>query len=107
MERLLAQWYVISKQPNSGVNLVKFLAEEDNGPIISLDKVQAAPAELEDSRPQVNDPLEEINVGTTDNPQSLFISALLPQPMKTDLCKLLNEFKECFSWSYHKMPSLD
>ncbi|KAM2661193.1 hypothetical protein EV2_023531 [Malus domestica] len=49
MERLLAHWYTISKQPNSGVNLVEFLVEGDNGPVLSLDKIQAAPAELKDN----------------------------------------------------------
>ncbi|KAM1037786.1 hypothetical protein ACFX2C_032562 [Malus domestica] len=78
MEQLLAHWYVISKQPNSGVNLVEFLAERDDGPVLSLDKVQAAPTELEDSQPQVKDPLEEINVGMAEDPRHLFISALLP-----------------------------
>ncbi|KAM2866168.1 hypothetical protein COP2_022251 [Malus domestica] len=62
MERLMAYWYAISKHPHSGINLIEFLAEEDNGPVLSLDKVQAAPAELKDSRPQVKDLLEEINV---------------------------------------------
>lgn len=107
MERLLAHWYTIFKQPNSGVNLVEFLAERDNGIVLSLDKVQAAPTELEDCQPQVIDPLEEINVGTIKDPQPLFISALLPKPMKTKLCKLLNKFKDCFSWSYDEMLSLD
>ncbi|KAM1833683.1 hypothetical protein ACFX13_023478 [Malus domestica] len=78
MERLLAYWYTISKQPNSGVNLVEFLVEGNNGPVLSLDKVRAVPAELEDHQPQVKDPLEEINVGTTNDPRTLFISALLP-----------------------------
>ena len=107
MERLLAYWYTISQQPNSGVNLVEFLAEGNNGPVLSLDKVQAAPAELEDHQPQVKDPLEEINVGTADDPRPLFISALLPQQMKDELRALLTEFKDCFAWSYHEMPGLD
>ncbi|KAM1224306.1 hypothetical protein ACFX2G_044185 [Malus domestica] len=107
MERLLAYWYTISRQPNSGVNLVEFLTEGDNGPVLSLDKVQAAPAELEDHQPQVKDPLEEINVGTADHPRPLFISALLPQQMKDELRALLTEFKDCFAWSYHEMPDLD
>ncbi|KAM0981960.1 hypothetical protein ACFX2A_015240 [Malus domestica] len=68
MERLLAHWYTISKQPTSGINLVEFLVEGDNGPILSLDKIQTAPAELKDNWPQVKDPLEEINVGATDDP---------------------------------------
>ncbi|KAM2563613.1 hypothetical protein TB2_011996 [Malus domestica] len=107
MERLLVYWYTISKQPNSDVNLVKFLVKGDNGHVLSLDKVQAALAELEDNRPQVKDPLEEINVGTADDPRPLFISVLLPQPMKAELRALLEEFKDCFAWSYHEMPGLD
>ena len=83
------------------------MAEADNGPVLSFDKVQAAPAKLEDNRPQVKDPLEEINVGTADDPRPLFISALLPHSTKFELCKLLNEFKDCFAWSYHEMPGLD
>ncbi|KAM1023223.1 hypothetical protein ACFX2A_045130 [Malus domestica] len=93
MERLLAHWYAISKQPNSGVNLVEFLVERDNSPILSLDKVQATPTKLEDSQPQVKEPL--------------FISDLLPQHVKIALCNLLKEFKDCFAWSYHEMPGLD
>ncbi|KAM1999679.1 hypothetical protein ACFX16_007080 [Malus domestica] len=107
MERLLAHWYAISKHPNSGVNLVKFLSELDNGPMLSLNKVQAAPAELEDNQPQVKDPLEEINVGTVEEPRPLFINALLPQHVKIELCNLLTEFKDYFAWSYHEMPGLD
>ncbi|KAM1529738.1 hypothetical protein ACFX1Z_018909 [Malus domestica] len=107
MERLLAYWYAISKHLHSGINLIEFLAKEDNGPILSLDKVQVSPAELEDNRPQVKDPLEEINVGTADDPRSLFISALLPHTMKVKLPQLLHEFKDCFAWSYHEMPGFD
>ncbi|KAM2108381.1 hypothetical protein EV1_024146 [Malus domestica] len=86
MKRLLAHWYAISKHAHSGINLIEFLAEEDNGPVLSLNKVQAVPAKLEDSRPQVKDPVEEINVKTVDDPRPLFISALLPHAMKVELC---------------------
>ncbi|KAM2998355.1 hypothetical protein FF2_040019 [Malus domestica] len=107
MEHLLAHWYAISKHLHSGINLIEFLVEEDNGPILSLDKVQAAPTKLDDSQTQVKDPLEEINVGTADDLRSLFISALLPHAMKVELHQLLHDFKDCFALSYHKMPGLD
>ena len=42
-----------------------------------------------------------------EEPRPLFISALLSQPLKTELCNLLKEFKDCFAWSYHEMPGLD
>ena len=48
-----------------------------------------------------------MNVGTAEDPRPLFISALLPQSMKSELCKLLHEFKDCFAWSYHEMPGLN
>ena len=104
MERLLAHWHIISKQSHSDINLVEFLAEDDSGPVISFDNI---PADLEDTQPQVKDPLEEINVGMAEDPRPLFISALLPPSMKEELCKLLHEFKDCFAWSYHEMPGLD
>ncbi|KAM1873089.1 hypothetical protein ACFX13_006973 [Malus domestica] len=97
MEHLLGYWYAISMHPHSGIHLIEFLVEEDNGPVLSLDKVQAALAELDDSRPQVKDPLEEISVGTVDDPRPLFISALLPHAMKVELHQLLHEFKDCFA----------
>ena len=107
MERLMARWYAISKQSHSGIHLVEFLVEGDNGPVLSFDKIQAAPANLEDTRPQVKDPLEEVNVGTVEDPRPLFISVLLPQSLKSELCQLLHEFKDYFALSYHEMPGLD
>ncbi|KAM2111959.1 hypothetical protein ACFX1R_014524 [Malus domestica] len=82
MECLLAHWYAISKHPYSGINLIEFLAEEDNGPVLSLDKVQAAPVELEDNRPQVKDLLEEINVGTADDPRPIRLDVRSPLGLK-------------------------
>ena len=86
---------------------MEFLVERNKGPVLFLDKIEATPAKLKDNQPEVKDPLEEINVGTADEPQTLFISSLLPKPMKAELCKLLEEFKDCFAWSYHEMLRLD
>ena len=58
MERLLAHWHIISKQSHSGINLMEFLAEDDSGPMLYFDNIPAAPADLEDTRPQVKDPLD-------------------------------------------------
>lgn len=73
MERLLAHWYTISNELNYGVNLVEFLAEGNNGPELSFNKIQAASAELEDNQPEVKDPLEEINIRMANEPWPLFI----------------------------------
>lgn len=78
MKRLLARWYTISQDAHSGINLIEFLTEIDNGVTLSFENLKAALAELELNQPQVQALLEEINVGTTDDPQPLFISSLLP-----------------------------
>ncbi|CAL2271987.1 unnamed protein product [Prunus armeniaca] len=66
-----------------------------------------APAALDDSLPEVEDPLQEINLGTGEDPRPTFISALLKEPLKNELVALLQEFKDCFAWHYHEMPGLD
>ncbi|XP_008223134.1 PREDICTED: uncharacterized protein LOC103322954 [Prunus mume] len=66
-----------------------------------------APAALDDSLPEVEDPLQEINLGTGEDPRPTFISALLKEPLKKELVALLQEFKDCFAWHYHEMPGLD
>ncbi|CAL2270312.1 unnamed protein product [Prunus armeniaca] len=66
-----------------------------------------APAALDDSLPEVEDPLQEINLGTEEDPRPTFISALLKEPLKNELVALLQEFKDCFAWHYHEMPGLD
>ncbi|CAL9019579.1 unnamed protein product, partial [Prunus brigantina] len=66
-----------------------------------------APAALDDSLPEVEDPLQEINLGTEEDPRPTFISALLKEPIKDELIALLQEFRDCFAWHYHEMPGLD
>ncbi|CAL8174385.1 unnamed protein product [Prunus armeniaca] len=36
-----------------------------------------------------------------------FISALLKEPLKSELIAILQEFRDCFAWHYHEMPGLD
>ncbi|CAL2240301.1 unnamed protein product [Prunus armeniaca] len=66
-----------------------------------------APAALDDSLPEVEDPLQEINLGTEEDPMPTFISALLKEPLKSELIALLQEFRDCFAWHYHEMLGLD
>ena len=62
---------------------------------------------MDDSLPEVEDPLQEINLGTEEDPRPTFISALLKEPIKDELIALLQEFRDCFAWHYHEMPGLD
>ncbi|CAL2257134.1 unnamed protein product [Prunus armeniaca] len=56
-----------------------------------------APTTLDDSLPEVEDPLQEINLGTEEDPIPTFISALLKEPLKSQLIALLQEFRDCFA----------
>jgi len=55
-------------------------------------------------RPQVDnlkmlaqDPLEEINLGTIEDPRPTYISKLVLVEIKSQLIDLLHEFKDCFA----------
>ncbi|CAL2271995.1 unnamed protein product [Prunus armeniaca] len=50
------------------INLIEFLHESDEADTLAFDDLEAAPAEMEDDYPEVQDPLLEINVGTEPEP---------------------------------------
>ena len=62
---------------------------------------------MEDNKPQVHDPMEEVNIGTMEEPKTTYISSLLPSNLKEQIMSLLQEFKDCFAWSYDEMSGLD
>ena len=53
------------------------------------------------------DELEEIDIGSGDGPRPTYVSAKLDPKYKRELIDLLKEFKDCFTWEYYEMPSLD
>ena len=53
------------------------------------------------------DLLEEIDIGDSDRPRPMFISAKLDPEYKQGLVKLLKAYKDCFAWEYYEMPGLD
>ena len=62
---------------------------------------------MEDKSPQVHDPLEEVNLGTMEEPRITYINSLLPTDLKESIISLLQEFKDCFVWNYDEMSGLD
>ena len=62
---------------------------------------------MEDNKPQVHDPMEEVNLGTVEGPRITYISSLLPTNLKEHMISLLQEFKYCFTCNYDEMPGLD
>ena len=51
-------------------------------------------------RPQVQDLMEEVNLGTMEEPRITYISSLLPSEFKEMIIAILQEFKDDFALNY-------
>lgn len=94
----------------ASTNAAEFISEEEGLPedtdVIRMEDLDAAPAKLDDLKADVQDPLEEINLGDVDRPRPVFVNQLLPDDVKAKFIQLLNEFICCFAWDYDEMPGL-
>ncbi|CAN6581722.1 unnamed protein product [Malus baccata var. baccata] len=61
-------------------------------------------AEPDKPPPEVQDPLEVIDLGTEEDPRPIQISGLLRIEDRAKIIFLLQEFKDCFAWHYTEMP---
>ena len=52
---------------------------------------------MENNKPQVHDPMEEVNLGTMEEPRITYINSLLSTNLKEQIISLLQEFKDCFA----------
>ncbi|KAI5316646.1 hypothetical protein L3X38_036353 [Prunus dulcis] len=72
-----------------------------------IDIVQPAPPQMEEGGQATIDDLQDINLGTVDDPKPIFVSAsLMPQELE-EYTQLLQEYRDVFAWSYQDMPGLD
>jgi hypothetical protein len=71
-----------------------------------IDVTLASP-EMEDGHQLTIDELEEINIGTPDDPRPVFISKHLSTKSKEEYKKFLPENRDVFALSYEEMPGLD
>lgn len=55
----------------------------------------------------VQDPLEEIDLGKRGIKRPTYISANIILELKIEVIQLLKEYKDCFTWDYNEMPSLN
>ncbi|KAM1343604.1 hypothetical protein ACFX2F_007784 [Malus domestica] len=78
--------------------------EEDE---ILEEDVIAAPSQLEDGGQATIDDLKELNLGTSEEPKPIFVSALLSADEIEKYYQLLLEYKDVFAWTYKEMPGLD
>ena len=79
--------------------------EEDEE--IQIEDLEQTPPKMEDDKPQVHDPMEEVNLDTVEESRITYISSLLSINLKERIISLLQEFKDCFSLNYDEMPGLD
>lgn len=77
--------------------------EEDE---LQVEELPMAPSQLEDGQHEVQDPLEEVNLGELENPKMVYVSTLLAKEFKQELISLLREYIDCFAWDYDDMPGL-
>jgi hypothetical protein len=74
---------------------------------IELIDVTPASPQMEDGHQLAIDELEEINIGTPDDPRLVFISKHLSAKSKEEYKKFLSKNRDIFAWSYEEMPGLD
>jgi hypothetical protein len=92
----------------------KILKEEKYGlgyevHMMSIEPIDVTPAspQMEDRHQPTIDELEEINIGTPDDPRPVFISKHSSTKSKGEYKKFLSENRDAFAWSYEEMPGLD
>ncbi|GKV47379.1 hypothetical protein SLEP1_g54284 [Rubroshorea leprosula] len=81
--------------------------EEDLKDQITLEELDLAPAKLDDLKAEVQDPLEEVNLGTEADPKITFINGSLEPCLHDKIISILHEYKDCLAWDYSEMPGLD
>lgn len=84
---------------NPAVNMAKFMHEslEEQEESLQEEELKFAPAALDDSLLEVEDPLQKINLGTKYDPRPTLISALPDEPLKSKIIELLHDFRDCFT----------
>ncbi|GKV42187.1 hypothetical protein SLEP1_g49624 [Rubroshorea leprosula] len=93
-------------RPSLSTRVVEEVCEEaDQGDEITLEELDLAQAKLDDLKAEVQDPLEEINLGSESEPKVTFISGSLELQTRDQIVRLLHEFKDYFAWDYLELPA--
>ncbi|KAH7860721.1 hypothetical protein Vadar_017172 [Vaccinium darrowii] len=90
----------LDEEDNSVLTTELFFEGDSTPPddVIQLEDLEAPPAKLDDLKADVQDPLEEINLGSEDQPKPIYVSQRLPEVVKSAYVNLLHEYKDCFAW---------
>ena len=84
---------------------VEILRQDDS--LEFVDKAHLAPPQFEEGGQATVDELRELNLGTSEDPKPIFVSALLTPEELEDYEQLLREYRDVFAWGYQDMPGLD
>ena len=90
-------------------NEIEIIGEEEFEDVnkLQIENVKEAPQCLQDNQHEVQDSLEEINLGIGKEPRITYVSSLLKEEVKNELVSLLKEFKDYFIWDYTKFFGLN
>ena len=94
---------IYEEESNEEDETIQIVEEEE----IQIEDLEQAPPKMEDNKPQVHDPMEEINLDTVEEPRITYTSSLLHTNLKEHMISLLQEFKVRFAWNYDEMLGLD
>ena len=108
---------VITKQTNKGCpkdveessthTSYHVTVQVDSNPKFSDDEPGEVPQVFEDGGQATVDELKELNLGTNENPRSIYVSMLLSPSEEKSYFELLLNYKDVFAWSYKEMSGLD
>ena len=57
--------------------------------------------------PLTEDQVQEVNLGTSDDPRRTFVNAHIKGRELEDFVYFLRKFVDCFAWTYAEMTGLD
>ncbi|XP_004308579.1 PREDICTED: uncharacterized protein LOC101295281 [Fragaria vesca subsp. vesca] len=103
-ERLLSYW--AEHEAYDKVATMEYVDEVVDYIDTKEEVIQLALAALDDTLPQVHDPISQVDVGTAEKPLLISISVKLAENEKEDLLALLREYRDWFAEKYEDMPGL-
>ncbi|PKI71427.1 hypothetical protein CRG98_008178 [Punica granatum] len=115
----LPTMYIVTEEIPSGVHIRPAQENEELNNWTSVLRYSAVIAdvlvpEIEESLRRLEDrqltslePMEEINVGTEEEPRTLKIGTGLDPTQRARMIDFLTKYQEVFAWSYADMPGLD
>ena len=103
-ERLLSYW--AEREAYDKVTTMEYIDEIVDYTDTKEEVIQLAPAALDDTPPQVRDPISKIDVGSVEKPLLISISAKLVEEEREDIIALLREYRDSLAEKYEDMPSL-